>query len=109
MQSCFVWLHLLLSSTTSLSDFATLQQVQERAGRELHVEPPFALASCVSAAARCQSLLVRSSSPDGAPSIGPEATVLPVGEPAVLSATLRVTAPCEVGLHRSDFHWLCCA
>lgn len=85
------------------------QQVQERAVREVHVEPPFALASCVSAAARCQSLLVRSSSPEGAPSIGPEATVLPVGEPAVLSATLRVTAPCEVGLHRSDFHWLCCA
>ena len=78
------------------------QQVQQRAARELHVEPPFALACRVSAAARRQSLLVRSGSPDGAPTLGPEATVLPVGEPAVLSATLRVTAPCEVGVHRAE-------
>ena len=83
------------------------QQVQQRVVRELHVESPFALACRVSAAARRQSLLVRSSSPDGAPTLGPEATVLPVGEPAVLSATLRVTAPCEVGFRGADF--CCCA
>ena len=80
------------------------QQVQQRAVRELHVEPPFALACRVSAAARRQSLLVRSSAPDGGPTLGPEATVLPVGEPAVLSATLRVTAPCEVGFRGANFH-----
>ena len=84
------------------------QQVQQRAARELHVEPPFALACRVSAAARRQSLLVRSSSPDGAPALAPEATVLPVGEPAVLSATLRVTAPCEVSSELRGPDCCCC-
>ena len=80
------------------------QQVQQRAACELHVEPPFALACRMSAAPRHQSLLVRGSSPDGALTLGQEATVLPVGEPAVLSATLRVTAPCEVSLCAADSH-----
>ncbi len=91
---------------------------QTTTGMDMHVEVPFSMAAHVAAPPRLSALLLPPPPPPPPPGTAPNAVAaaataaaaaasrqaLPVGEVCVLTAAVRVTAPCEVGFARHRLH-----